>query len=342
MGMYSSGGGQQTSTTQTTYTPEERWAREQIMGLGNWAMRMNLGEEGVQEGNWAQYTGPKPIGPSTETQQSWKQGQQASGQIQRNNQVAQQANDFGLSKALFANSNPYLAGHIQAAQRPLMDKFTQAGGVLSNIRNNSVSNGSFGGSRQGIAEGLASTGLMRELGDISTAMQSNAYGQGLQAQQGAIKNQAMLNMMGLMPSQISAQIGQQREGFAGNQEAYNANVREQMKNGMWEPLNNFANIVYGGSNPSTTTTASIPKQNNTGQVLGSLGTMALMAFMMSDQRLKSQIRKIGEHAKGFGIYVYKIFGRWQCGVLAQEVQKILPEAVARHPSGYLMVNYSKL
>ena len=45
---------------------------------------------------------------------------------------------------------------------------------------------------------------------------------------------------------------------------------------------------------------------------------------------------------GFGIYEYDKFGRRERGVLAQEVEKIMPEAVLEHPSGYKMVNYGAL
>lgn len=62
----------------------------------------------------------------------------------------------------------------------------------------------------------------------------------------------------------------------------------------------------------------------------------------SDQRLKSFITKIGQHISGFGIYIYKIFGQWEVGVLAQEVMLIKPQAVSVAPNGYYMVDYSKL
>lgn len=345
MGMYSSGGGQSTTTTQVNYTPEERWMRSEVMGLAKDAMRYNMGDgtDPSKPGNWWQYTGPRPTAPSQATSNSWQLGKTAANAVQQGTNQAQTANNFGLANALYANSNPYLAGHIDAAVRPVVDAFRNAGGTMSTIRNGSVANGTFGGSRQGIAEGLAQQGLMRQVGDISSSMQSEAYTKGLDVQQNAIKNQAMLNMMQMMPSQIMSQIGQQQEGFSQANENYAANVRNQQKNGMWEPLQNMANLINGASaQAGTSTTSSVPKQDMTGQVLGGLGSMALMAFMMSDRRLKSHIVKLGQHAKGFGIYLYKIFGGWQIGVLAQEVQKVLPDAVAVHPSGYLMVNYSKL
>jgi hypothetical protein len=64
--------------------------------------------------------------------------------------------------------------------------------------------------------------------------------------------------------------------------------------------------------------------------------------IFSDIRLKSNIVKVGDHPKGFGIYEYDIFGRRERGVMAQEVEKIIPEAVLEHPNGYKMVNYGAL
>lgn len=75
--------------------------------------------------------------------------------------------------------------------------------------------------------------------------------------------------------------------------------------------------------------------------IGQLAGTAAM-FAMSDRRLKRNVVKLGTHAKGFGIYAYEIFNRREVGVMAQEVALVAPELVARHPSGYLMVNYGGL
>jgi len=66
------------------------------------------------------------------------------------------------------------------------------------------------------------------------------------------------------------------------------------------------------------------------------------AFAFSDRRLKSNIKRIGTHAMGFGIYSYTMFGVEQYGVIAQEVQQIRPDLVKRHANGYLMVDYGGL
>ncbi len=75
------------------------------------------------------------------------------------------------------------------------------------------------------------------------------------------------------------------------------------------------------------------------QLGGTLGS----AMLFSDERLKTNIKRIGTHDKlGIGIYYYEKFGKPEIGVLAQEVQKVKPEAVHKHESGYLMVDYGEL
>ena len=88
-----------------------------------------------------------------------------------------------------------------------------------------------------------------------------------------------------------------------------------------------------------------------GQLLGAgaqLGSAYMMsqaapaAFMFSDRRLKSNIKRVGTHAIGVGIYDYTMMGMPQRGVIAQEVQAVRPDLVKRHDNGFLMVNYGGL
>ncbi len=85
--------------------------------------------------------------------------------------------------------------------------------------------------------------------------------------------------------------------------------------------------------------AQVGTANANKQGAAALGGTALMAF--SDRRLKSNIVKVGEHEKGFGIYEYDIFDRRERGVMADEVEKVMPEAVGEI-DGFKTVNYGML
>ena len=76
-------------------------------------------------------------------------------------------------------------------------------------------------------------------------------------------------------------------------------------------------------------------------MLGSLGAAGISKF--SDRRLKTNIKRIGTHALGIGLYTWSyLWGEPSTGVMADEVEKVMPEAVLLHPSGFKMVNYTMI
>lgn len=86
------------------------------------------------------------------------------------------------------------------------------------------------------------------------------------------------------------------------------------------------------------------QQAQNANTMGGLFQLGAQAapFLFSDRRLKSKITRVGTHSTGVGIYDYTMMGMSQRGVIAQEVQKVRPDLVKRHASGYLMVNYGGL
>lgn len=85
------------------------------------------------------------------------------------------------------------------------------------------------------------------------------------------------------------------------------------------------------------------KQASDSNTMNGLFNLAGSAIMASDRRLKKNIVRVGTHALGIGLYVWQyIWGETSCGVMADEVEGVMPEAVIMHPSGYKMVNYAML
>jgi hypothetical protein len=82
--------------------------------------------------------------------------------------------------------------------------------------------------------------------------------------------------------------------------------------------------------------------SNAGGLFNLAGSLGSAAIMASDRRLKSNIVRVGTHPLGIGVYEYDIFGERQRGVMADEVESVMPEAVVTHPAGFQMVNYGML
>jgi Chaperone of endosialidase len=85
-------------------------------------------------------------------------------------------------------------------------------------------------------------------------------------------------------------------------------------------------------------------QNNNAGAGSYFGTAQSMADMMSDRRLKTDIKPVGKLYSGLPIYSYRFNGSMlpQIGVMADEARKVAPHAVRRGADGFDRVNYGKL
>lgn len=81
------------------------------------------------------------------------------------------------------------------------------------------------------------------------------------------------------------------------------------------------------------------KMNQYNQTMGGLFGLGQAAVFASDRRLKTNIRRIGQTALGIPIYHYTKFGKPEVGVMADEVEKVIPFAV-HEIGGYKAVDYS--
>jgi len=83
---------------------------------------------------------------------------------------------------------------------------------------------------------------------------------------------------------------------------------------------------------------------------GSCGGRLTRYPCASDRNVKERIIRIGEHPFGIGLYLFDykpgFRDQWghgrQFGVIAQEVEKVMPQAVCAHPDGYKTVDYGML
>ena len=84
--------------------------------------------------------------------------------------------------------------------------------------------------------------------------------------------------------------------------------------------------------------------------MGAVGG-GILGLLASDTRLKEDVELLGKHPNGLNVYRWKWNetarkNRFETypteGFMAQEAQKLYPEHVYRHPTGYLMLDYAAL
>ena len=104
----------------------------------------------------------------------------------------------------------------------------------------------------------------------------------------------------------------------------------------------------GYSSPKLTIYGSV--RDLTGSSSGTVGDGAGMNMLPSDRAYKADVVRVGTHPAGFGLYVFEYapkfrdaFGHGrQFGVMADEVEAIVPDAVSIDQDGYRRVDYARL
>lgn len=261
-----SGGGGSTKSIQQNYSPEEAAKRAQVMTE---AQRVyNLTKGGYASGG---YPGAEVVPFDYWTlagQNALLQGAAGAGQ---NAQAASAGVNYGLSGAMDVNNNPYLQQSVDAALQRVQQQWTDPNGVMSQIRTGAQNAGQFGGSRQGVAEGVAARGLAQSLGDTAATMYSDAYNKGQETFAKTLALTPNIMQSYALPAQWLSAVGAQNENQAQALENYNAAARQWNIDAPWIPLENYANIVYGGGSSQTGTKTDGPAKN---PLLGAVGGAA--------------------------------------------------------------------
>ena len=214
--------------------------------------------------------------------------------------------------------------------------------TISNTVNNITSQYSAGGRLgsdafgtafgEGIASGVAPT--------LANALEADAS--------------RKLSAVGMMPGILSSDLGLlgALSGVGREEQALNQALLDRpaqtvaaSNQANQQRINNLIAALGGAPTPTSTTQSSSPSN------LDAITAIALAASAFSDRRLKVDIKKIGTHSTGLNVYEWE----WNAkafvlgldkhprkGFIAQEVQKVFPDAVVEGSHGYLMIDYSKI
>lgn len=178
---------------------------------------------------------------------------------------------FGTKTALDVDNNPYLQKSITAATRPIFDQLTES--VLPTYRRGFEAGGSYGGSRQGIAEGLALSRATRDAMDVGAQMSNAAYNTGLGTFASTLNQLGNVQQAQVMPGQILSAVGAQERDMA------QAQIDEQIARHTYEQnlpytkLTEFGNLIsrpFGGTSESTVVS---PETGRVEQIAGSVSAL---------------------------------------------------------------------
>lgn len=265
-GLNGGGGGSSKQIVQN-YSPAEAARRTQVMDEAKKIYD-------AQKGNVQAYPGAAPIAPAQETLTAEQYLRNLFPQQVGNVASLNNAVNFGLADVLNVNSNPYMAQAIQAGIQPITQSYLDPNGVMAQIRQGAVQAGGVGGSRQGVAEGVAAGRYAQAVGDTAAKMANEQYGMGLDTFEKTMMFAPSAMQAGNIPAQTLANVGASVEGRAADQAAYDEQVKLWQMNAPWTPLNNYANIVYGGGGAGGTTTTSGGGQTTGQKLVGGLSGAA--------------------------------------------------------------------
>lgn len=165
---------------------------------------------------------------------------------------AQRAQSFALNSPDAAN-NPYVQNMMQSNAFNLNRNLSE--NLLPAIQSGAVASGQMGGSRQGVAQGLAMRGTQDALANANAQTMMGAYGQGLTAQGRALALAPQTMGMGMQPMDVMSGVGAYNQGI--DTQALDADRARWDYNQQrpYDALSFYNNIVQGNNAWGNTTTS---------------------------------------------------------------------------------------
>jgi hypothetical protein len=244
---------------------------------------------------------------------------------------------------------PYTAME-DALTTGVIDNLT--GNILPQIREAQVRYQPGGGTRTDLEANRAITnavqaGLIKPLAEMYGGAYQQAQGMRMPAAQMGIQQrqfgqQAYPTIMSAPINMYDAMgaVGEQRRAMSQRGIDQDMARYQYESNAAQNALRNYMAMVTGDYGSTTTATTPRPRDNTVANLVGTLGSAAIMA---SDIHIKENIVPEGVKWKGLNVYTYNYIGddRPRRGVMAQQVEGMYPNAVTAI-DGVKHVNYGAI
>ena len=307
--LYAAGPQQYTPFSQVAgFTPEQQAAQQGIINYSTGQGTQDF-MKGIQNATYNQIQGGyNPYAANLGGAQSQLAGQLGNQGLQSN---ADLLNQMAYGEA----GNPYTDTAVQGSLQQLSNNFLT--NTLPGMRRQAIGEGTYGSSRNALAEGQALGGLEAQMqqaaqqgymGDYNTQEQNRLAALGQIAQQQQEQTQGSMGLLGNYANQYIQNVGQGLGGYSQAlgmplgqlSEMYQTGLDQQTQaqkelddatarwnydqNKGWENLSQYAQLInplagYGGStSKSSQTTQFAPSTSTAGNVVGGLLSMAPLAM----------------------------------------------------------------
>ncbi|MBF0171537.1 MAG: hypothetical protein HQK87_10710 [Nitrospinae bacterium] len=262
-----SGGG--SSGTQTTVQKADPWEGVQPYLTSAYETASNLyGPESTGPALYeGQYTvDPDPLRTQAQDYQQWW----ATSQLPQN--ISDINTAYGrLLNAPNVENNPWLQGAANAAIQPIMQQYQE--NILPGIRSGAMQSGQYGGSRQGVAEGIAAGRTSQAIGDTTSRIYADAYNQGMESLAKGLSFSPTFLDIGMKPASSLYDLATQKENIA-QTDLNEAIKRWEYEQGLpYNQLNDYLALLNGaqGGTSTSNTTGTQPNYGGGDSTLGTIG-----------------------------------------------------------------------
>ena len=268
-----------------------------------------------------------------------------------------------LGADIGAYQSPY---QQQVIEQSMADIQRQADIARGQAQSRAIGAGAFGGSRSALLESESQRPYIEQQARTAAGLRQAGFEQ---AQRAAESDIARQQQMAMFAPELELRARQQQAGLLGGVGAEQMSrlgqlgqigQQQQMlqQKALGVPYQEFQRALGYGPQQLGLLQAGLgtplvgqttQRDIGTGDVLGTAAQLFGM-WMLSDERLKENIKAIGKSENGHNLYTWDWNDKAKelgvndptTGVLAQEVKKYMPEAVITDENGYYRVNYGVL
>lgn len=217
----------------------------------------------------------------------------------------------------------------------------QAGRMSAANSASAAKNGAFGGSRYGIREAQLGSDLGRERASLEAGLRSDAF------DKGAANRLSVAGLLGQLGNSMGAGqrddiatqlgAGETQRGIDSDQRTADVSLAQIM--GQLYGQGQMGLFQGSKSDQKQSTTSSPSLAANIGAGLSTAASVAKLASMFSDRRLKRDIRPLDiRNGRQWYSYRYLWEDGFREGIMAQEN----PDVAIMGPGGFLMVDYGRV